>query len=258
MISLSDISKTYAGQEQPAVDRLDLDVNQGELLVLVGESGCGKTTTLKMINRLVEPDCGQISINDKDIASFDPIKLRRSIGYVIQQIGLFPHLTVAENIGLIPMLSGWPEAKVEARVKELLSLVGLDGQGFSNRRPGELSGGQQQRVGLARALATKPKLMLMDEPFGALDPITRATIVEQFQAIQAQLGLTIVMVTHDMTEALLLADSLAVMKAGRIVSRGTPSELLANPGHEYTEKLLSTPLNQAARLAEIAKKGPAK
>jgi osmoprotectant transport system ATP-binding protein len=224
------------------------------MVILVGESGCGKTTTLKMINRLIEPTGGMVTVAGTNAADVDPVELRRSIGYVFQGIGLFPHMTVAENIGIVPRLIGWTESKIDQRVDELLALVGLGAGQFRDRMPAQLSGGQQQRIGLARALAIGPKIMLMDEPFGALDPITRAGVIDQFKVIQNKLDLTVVMVTHDMAEALILGDSLIVMKAGKIVASGTPTQLLHDAGDKYAADLLATPRRQAEQLTEIARR----
>jgi osmoprotectant transport system ATP-binding protein len=224
------------------------------MVVLVGESGCGKTTTLKMINRLIESTGGMVTVDGANVANSDPVELRRSIGYVFQGIGLFPHMTVAENIGIVPRLIGWAESKVDQRVDELLALVGLDIGQFRDRKPAQLSGGQQQRIGLARALAIGPKIMLMDEPFGALDPITRAGVIDQFRAIQKKLDLTVVMVTHDIAEALILGDKLIVMKAGKIVASGTPTQLLHDAGDKYATDLLASPRRQAEQLTEIARR----
>jgi len=223
------------------------------MLALVGESGCGKTSTLKMINRLVELTSGSITVNEQNIMNLDPVRLRRSIGYVIQSIGLFPHLTVEENIATVPKLMGWASDRIARRTEELLKLVGLNAMEFKKRRPGELSGGQQQRVGLARALASGPKIMLMDEPFGALDPITRSGVITEFSKIQEELSLTVILVTHDMAEALVLADRIAVMQAGTVVALGSPFHLLSNPGNAYAEELLSMPQHQAQMLNEIMK-----
>ncbi|HPG24785.1 MAG TPA: ATP-binding cassette domain-containing protein [Myxococcota bacterium] len=250
MISLRDVSKVYAGGA-PAVDRISLDVAEGEILVLLGASGCGKTTTLKMINRLVEPSAGEILVDGEDIARSDPVDLRRRIGYVFQGIGLFPHWSVAKNVGAIPRLLHWPEDRIRDRVDELLERVGLPADEFRDRRPAELSGGQRQRVGVARALASESRILLMDEPFGAVDPVTRGALQEELLSMREQLGLTIVLVTHDVTEALLLADRIAVMDAGRILQIGRPSELFATPADEVVERLLATPRRQSERLLRI-------
>jgi osmoprotectant transport system ATP-binding protein len=251
MISLHGVSKSYDNGLTRAVDNVTFDVEPGRILVLLGESGCGKTTTLKMINRLIEPTSGNIEVDGKDIADLNPVSLRRSIGYVFQSIGLFPHMSVAENVGIVPDLLAWPASKINSRVDELLEIVGLDTEQFRGRQPKELSGGQKQRVGLARALAASPKIMLMDEPFGALDPITRAGIIDEFSKIQRRFELTTIMVTHDMSEALILADRLVIMKSGRIISSGSPAELMANPGHPYAEELLLAPRNQAEKISKI-------
>lgn len=255
MISVRGVSKSYSDGFTWAVKDVSFDVASGEVLALVGESGCGKTSTLKMINRLVELSSGTIMVDDRDIMSIPPVALRRSIGYVIQEIGLFPHLTVEENIGVVPSLLGWSVKRIGDRIDELLNLVGLGAREYRKRRPEELSGGQQQRVGLARALAGGPKTMLMDEPFGALDPITRAGVVEEFRKIQHDLSLTVILVTHDMAEALILADRIAVMRDGSIVAIDTPAELLSGPGNAYAEELLSMPQRQAKIITEIAKSG---
>ncbi len=247
MIQFQHVSKSYSGGT-PVVHDLSLDVSRGELLVLLGESGCGKTTTLKMINRLIEPSSGVILIDGVENTRVKPSDLRRSIGYVFQGVGLFPHMTVAENVGIVLRLSGWEKKQIADRVDELLSLVGLVPSEFRQRTLAQLSGGQQQRVGVARALAARPSIMLMDEPFGALDPIHRDRLQTEFVQIQKTLGLTVVLVTHDMTEALLMADRIAVMENGRIVALGTPRELLIAPLHPYAAALLTTPQRQADKL----------
>src|SRR5713226_4782800 len=205
---------------------LDLQVRKGETLVLLGRSGCGKTTTLKLINRLLDPTDGQVLVEDKVTTEWDPIRLRRHIGYVIQEIGLFPHFTIEENVGVVPRLEGWGEERIKARVRELLTLVGLDFERFAGRYPRELSGGQRQRVGVARALAADPPIMLLDEPFGALDPITRGEIQQEFRSLQEKLGKTMVFVTHDIREAFLLASRIALLKDGKLVLLGPPGDLL--------------------------------
>ncbi|MDI3497962.1 betaine/proline/choline family ABC transporter ATP-binding protein [Archaeoglobus sp.] len=233
-VVLENVSKRYGNFF--AVRELNLTVEGGELLALIGPSGSGKTTTLRMINRLVEPDEGRVLINGQDISEIDAVRLRRNIGYVIQQIGLFPHMKVWENIGLIPKLEGWEEEKIRQRVDELLKLVDLPIE-FAERYPWQLSGGQQQRVGLARALALNPPLLLMDEPFGALDPILRKQLQEEFARIKEELGKTIVFVTHDVEEAFRLGDRIAIMNEGRLVQVGEPEELIINPANEFVEDI---------------------
>src|SRR6516165_10233536 len=232
MIELQGVSKSYDGGRHVVRD-VSFDVLTGQLLVLLGGSGSGKTTTLKMINRLIEPTAGRIAVNGQDVRSADRVQLRRGIGYVLQGSGLFPHMTVAENIAVVPRLLGWAKEKIKARVDALLELVHLPADEFRLRMPRQLSGGQQQRVGFARALAAGPQVMLLDEPFGALDPITRDELRSEFLQLRRQLNLTAVMVTHDMTEALLSADLIAVMNAGRLLQLGTPHELLTKPADEF-------------------------
>lgn len=253
MITLDQLVKVFDSPGSRAVDNLSLTVREGRLLVLLGESGSGKTTTLKMINRLIEPTSGRIEIDGENVLTSNPVDLRRRIGYVFQGIGLFPHFTVAENVGAVPRLLGWPVIEIDRRVDELLALVGLEPLEFRDRSPAELSGGQKQRVGVARALAARPRLMLMDEPFGALDPITRDELQREFTRIRSDLNLTAILVTHDMTEALLLADEIAVMKKGRLVGSGTPHELLAQTQEPYVAALMATPKRQADQLEEIAR-----
>ncbi len=247
MIELVELTKHYGGFV--AVDAVSLTVGRGSLLVLLGGSGSGKTTTLKMINRLVEPTSGRVLFDGKDVLELPPHELRRRIGYAFQKIGLFPHMTVAENVGITPRLLGWSGDRVRRRVDELLAIVELDPAEVRDRRPRELSGGQQQRVGVARALAAEPEVMLLDEPFGALDPLTRDRIQKFFLRVRKEIGLTAIFVTHDMVEALLLGDRIAVMNEGRLVQLGTPHELLTAPATEYVAQLMATP-RQHAQLVE--------
>jgi osmoprotectant transport system ATP-binding protein len=240
-IELSELTKRYPGQSSPAVDAISLDVPAGELVVFVGPSGCGKTTTMKMINRLIEPTSGAIRIGDKDVLRMRPDDLRRHVGYVIQQIGLFPHLTVAQNVGVVPKLLGWSKAKISDRVDELLGLVGLDAADFRSRYPRQLSGGQQQRVGVARALAADPPVMLMDEPFGATDPITREHLQNEFLRLQHELRKTIIFVTHDFEEAIKLGDRIAVLREGsHIAQYDRPARILSAPADDYVAGFIGT------------------
>jgi len=249
-IAIDGLSKTYPGAAAPAVDGVSLDVGAGALTALVGGSGSGKTTLLKCVNRLVRPDRGQVLIDGRPNDATDPAALRRGIGYVFQHIGLFPHLTVAENIAAVPRLLGWPKGEIAARVGELLDLVGLPAA-FAGRAPAALSGGQQQRVGLARALAARPRVMLMDEPFGALDPITRDELGRAYRRLHDQLGLTTVMVTHDVQEAVLLADRIAVMAEGRLLAHDTPHALMTRPQAPAVAALMETPRRQAERVQAL-------
>ncbi|NLW07688.1 MAG: betaine/proline/choline family ABC transporter ATP-binding protein [Clostridia bacterium] len=237
MIRFEKVSKAYVSGTY-AVRSLDLEIEQGELIVLVGPSGCGKTTTLKMINRLIEPDSGQIFIKGRNIQEINPAILRRQIGYVIQQIGLFPHMTIAQNVGLVMKLLGKSPREREKRVNELLEMVGFDPEVYRNRYPRELSGGQQQRIGVLRALAADPEIILMDEPFGALDPITREQLQDELKSLQNNLRKTIVFVTHDMDEAIKLADRIVVMREGKVVQIGTPEELLRNPADDFVRDFI--------------------
>ena len=256
MLDVDGLVVSHDGGLSRSVDGVSFRVGPGERLVLLGASGCGKTTTLKAINRLVEPLAGTIRFSGRDTSEVDPVGLRRRIGYVIQEVGLFPHWTVARNVGVVPRLLGWDAARVEARVRELLELVQLSPAEFAERKPSELSGGQRQRVGFARALAGEPPLMLLDEPFGALDPLTREDLGLEFRELQDRLGFATVLVTHDMSEALAFADRIVVMRAGRIVQAGAPAELLAAPADDYVERLLATPRRQAERLARLAGERP--
>lgn len=238
-IVLDHITKQYPGQSTPAVEDFSMRIEPGELVMFVGPSGCGKTTTMKMINRIIEPSSGSIRINGDDVLSLDGNELRRHIGYVIQQIGLFPHFTIAENIAVVPKLLGWSKARTAARVEELLNTVQLDPGIFADRYPRQLSGGQQQRVGVARALAADPPVMLMDEPFGATDPITREKLQAEFLRLQADIGKTIIFVTHDFEEAIRMGDRIAVLsERSRIEQFDTPARILANPANEYVRSFI--------------------
>jgi osmoprotectant transport system ATP-binding protein len=232
MIQLEQLTKRYGATV--AVDHLDLEVAAGELCVLVGPSGCGKTTTMKMINRLVEPTSGRILLEGRDVTHGDPVELRRRIGYVIQQVGLFPHLTIADNVATVPKLLGWDKRKVRSRVVELLELVGLPPKAFAKRYPHQLSGGQRQRVGVARALGADPPVLLMDEPFGAIDPITRGRLQEEFLRLQREGRKTIVFVTHDLEEAVHLGDRIAILAEGGVLAQyDTPAAILGRPASEF-------------------------
>jgi len=252
MIVFEGVSKSYDGGATFSVRDVSFQVPPGQLLVLLGGSGCGKTTTLKMMNRLAEPTTGRIEVNGRNVCDVDPVQLRRGIGYVIQGSGLFPHMTVADNIAVVPQLLGWSVEQIRKRVDELLELVKLPPDEYRLRLPRQLSGGQQQRVGFARALAAGSQVMLLDEPFGALDPVTRDELRNEFIQIRRRLGLTAVMVTHDMTEALLSADMIAVMNGGRLVRLGSPHELLTNPGDDFVAALMSSPKRQADQLEALA------
>lgn len=242
MIRLENLTKTFGPPTDPivAVDNINLDLPTGEICVLLGPSGCGKTTTMKMINRLIQPTSGKVYIDGKDTSSVDPIALRRSIGYVIQQIGLFPNKTIEDNICVVPDLLGWDRAKSRARAKELLELVGLQPDLFLKRYPKELSGGQQQRVGVLRALAADPPVMLMDEPFGAIDPINREVIQEEFLKMQKAIRKTIIFVSHDLDEAVKMADKIAIFRSGKLEQFASPDELLARPANTFIENFLGT------------------
>ena len=236
MIEFKNIKKSY--KSKIILENFNLSIDSGKLVVLIGASGCGKTTLLKMINRLISITEGEILINGKDINNMDPIKLRRGIGYVIQQTGLFPHMTVKENIEIIPRLMKISERKIEKKTIELLNMVGLDPDEYLYRYPAELSGGQQQRVGVARAFATDAEIILMDEPFSALDPITRAELQEQLFNIQKEYNKTIVFVTHDMDEAINIADMICILKDGKIIQYDTPENILKNPENDYVEEFV--------------------
>ncbi len=233
-IELENLTKRYPGSSDPAVDSVNMEIKAGELVIFVGPSGCGKSTTLKMINRLIEPTSGRIRIDGEDVTDMDPVKLRRKIGYAIQSSGLFPHMTVAQNIALVPKMIGWNKAKIRDRVEEMLDLVGLDPAEFRGRYPRQLSGGQQQRVGVARALAADPPVLLMDEPFGAVDPITRDHLQDELIRLQHELHKTIVFVTHDFDEAIKLGDRIAVLRErSHIAQFDTPEAILTNPADDF-------------------------
>jgi osmoprotectant transport system ATP-binding protein len=235
MIRLAGVGKTYP-DGTVAVEALDLEINAGELVVLVGPSGCGKSTTLKMINRLIEPTTGSIEIDGRDVTGEDPVKLRRGIGYVIQQVGLFPHQKIIANVMTVPLLYGESKATARERASELLDMVGLDPATYGGRYPHQLSGGQRQRVGVARALAADPPVLLMDEPFGAVDPVVRVRLQDEFLRVQRELGKTVVFVTHDIDEAVKMGDRVAVFAVGgRLAQYGTPAELLGHPADEFVE-----------------------
>lgn len=238
MIKLEDVTKRYG--DKLAVDRLSLEVGDGEVCVLIGPSGCGKTTTLRMINRLVEPTSGRITVGGRDVRSVAPEELRRGLGYAIQSVGLFPHLTVAQNIMTVPKLLGWERSRMLARVRELLDLVGLEAGAFAEKYPRQLSGGESQRVGVARALAADPPVLLMDEPFGAVDPLNRERLQGEFARIQRELRKTVVFVTHDVDEAIRLADRIALMKDGRLRQYDTPERMLDHPADKFVHDFMGT------------------
>jgi osmoprotectant transport system ATP-binding protein len=241
MIALEGVSKTYPKQSKPAVAELSLAVPEGAIVILIGPSGCGKTTTLKMMNRLIEPTTGRILLNDEDVTDVNADQLRRRIGYVIQQVGLFPHLSIADNIAVVPKMLGWNKRRITSRVDELLHLVGMEPAEFRDRYPRQLSGGQQQRVGVARGLAADPAVMLMDEPFGAIDPITRERLQDEFLEVQRQVAKTICFVTHDLSEAVKLGDRIAVFAAGgRLAQYDTPSEVLAHPADDFVAEFIGS------------------
>jgi osmoprotectant transport system ATP-binding protein len=238
VITLEHVTKRYPGTEVVAVDDLSLHVPEGMTVALIGPSGCGKTTTMRMINRLVDPTTGKILVNGEGVTQMDPVLLRRHIGYVIQQVGLFPHMTIAQNIAAVPKLLRWDQARITRRTEELLHLVGLDSEQMLERYPAQLSGGQRQRVGVARALAADPPVLLMDEPFGALDPIARSLLQAEFRQILRRVRKTVVLVTHDLDEAARLGDRIAIMKSGRIVQYDTPDVVLSHPADPFVENFV--------------------
>jgi osmoprotectant transport system ATP-binding protein len=250
LIELDKVCKSFDGGRTLAVRELTMQVEPGRFVALVGASGSGKTTTLKFINRLIEPDRGEVRIDGEPVRTAETAALRRSIGYVFQGIGLFPHMSVAENIAITPQLLGWPRAEIATRVEELLELVGLP-PGYASRRPAALSGGEQQRVGVARAIAARPRIVLMDEPFGALDPITRDAVRSAYRSLHDRLGLTTIMVTHDVQEAMLVADRIAVMSGGRILADDTPHALMSNQSDAEVRDLMAMPKRQAERIQAL-------
>ena len=239
-IEFKNVIKRFYGAAYNAVDDLSFQLEEGELVTVLGTSGCGKTTLMKMVNRLYEPTLGTIEIFGEDIEKKDPIELRRGIGYVIQQVGLFPHMTVGKNIAVVPEILGWDKPKTDARVRELLEMVNMDPAEFMGRYPSQLSGGQQQRVGLARALAARPSVMLLDEPFGAIDAINRNMLQDELLKIHKREGLTAIFVTHDVTEALKLGTRVMIMNDGRLQQLATPSEIISNPANEYVKSLMKS------------------
>jgi osmoprotectant transport system ATP-binding protein len=254
-IEFDNVFKRFGNGRVVALDRISLRVPVREFLAVVGPSGSGKTTLLRLINRLSEPSEGVVRFAGENVRTADPIELRRRIGYVFQGVGLFPHMTVAENIAITPRLLGWPKAKRAARVDELLDLVRLTPVDYRDRFPRELSGGERQRVGVARAIAAEPGVVLMDEPFGALDPLTRDAVGQDYRRLHDELGLTTVMITHDMLEAVLLADRVAVLHQGRLIEQGTPHKLMTAAEHEYVRELMQTPRTQATRLRKLMEDG---
>ncbi|MGM0652803.1 MAG: ABC transporter ATP-binding protein [Bacillota bacterium] len=238
MIKVEELYKKFPGQKIPAVNGINLDIKEGEICVFVGPSGCGKSTTLRLINRLIEPTSGKIFIDGQDVMKKDPDLLRQNIGYVIQQIGLLPHKTIGENISIVPRLLKWPKDKINKRVDELLELVGLDVKEVRDRYPYQLSGGMMQRVGVARAMAVNPPIMLMDEPFGAVDPLVRSYLQDEFLKIQLDINKTICFVTHSINEAIKMGDKIAIMNEGQIVQFGTPEEILSNPANSFVAEFV--------------------
>jgi osmoprotectant transport system ATP-binding protein len=252
-ISFEGVSKTYASVR--VLDGVSLDIAEREFLAVVGPSGSGKTTLLRLVNRLIDPSTGVVRVEGEDVQHVDAVTLRRRIGYVFQGTGLFPHMTVAENIAITPRLLGWDEPRRAARVDELIELVRLDRGKHRDRFPAQLSGGEGQRVGVARALAAAPKIVLMDEPFGALDPLTRDALGADYRRLHDQLGLTSVMITHDTLEAVLLADRIAVIRSGRIIACDSPRALMNEATDDYVRELMATPRRQAERLAGLVGHG---
>jgi osmoprotectant transport system ATP-binding protein len=256
VIELLDVSKRYdRGAAAWAVRNVSLTITGGELIALVGESGSGKTTLLKMVNRLIDADQGEVRVAGGDVRLEDPVALRRTIGYVIQQAGLLPHLSIADNVAMVPRLLRWAPGEIAARVDELLALVGLAPETYRDRFPDQLSGGQRQRIGVARALAARPHVLLLDEPFGALDPVTRLALQAELRRIHRELELTTILVTHDMVEALTLADRVVVMVGGQVRQIATPRELLAAPADDYVARLVDVVRRQEQQLVELTGDG---
>ncbi|SEK61786.1 ABC transporter ATP-binding protein [Paenibacillus sp. OK003] len=243
-IEFHDVSKTYSDSNAYAVDHVNLSISEGEFITILGSSGSGKTTLLKMVNRLNDPSHGIIKIFGEDIARVDPVKLRRKIGYVIQQVGLFPHINIEQNIATVPRLLKWDKKKIEERVQELLTLVGLDSENFKRRYPSQLSGGQQQRIGLARALATDPNIMLLDEPFGALDAITRLNLQDELLKIHGGMKKTFLFVTHDINEAFKLGTRVMIMNQGKVCQFDTPREIVTHPADDFVYSLIQSSKEQ--------------
>ena len=255
-IEFENVSKTFDDGSVTALDRISLSVAAREFLAVVGPSGSGKTTLLRLVNRLSFLTDGVVRFEGEDVRAADPIALRRRIGYVFQGVGLFPHMTVSENIAITPRLLGWDKARRNARVDELLGLVRLSPADYRDRFPRELSGGERQRIGVARALGAGPRIVLMDEPFGALDPLTRDAVGMDYRRLHDELGLTTMMITHDMLEAVLLADRIAVLHEGRLIEEGTPHALMTAARHEYVRELMQMPRTRAARLRKLMEDGP--
>ena len=240
MIRLENLTKTFPGQHEPAVEELSMEIPEGEIVVLVGPSGCGKTTTMKMINRIIEPSSGRIFLEGEDVTKGNPDKLRRRIGYVIQQIGLFPHMTIADNIATVPKMLGWDKERISKRVDELLETVGMD-VSYRERFPKELSGGQRQRIGVARAMAADPPVLLMDEPFGAIDPITRDRLQNEFLRLQQEIKKTIIFVTHDIDEAIKMGDRIAILRQKSVIAQyDTPERILTDPADDFVEDFIGS------------------
>ena len=250
-IEYREISKKFEGASRYSVDHVSATVREGEFITILGSSGCGKTTLLKMTNRLCEPTEGQVILFGEDIATVDPVVVRRRMGYVIQQVGLFPHMTVEENIGIIPGILKWEKERIRDRVTQLLDLVGLDPEEFRSRYPSQLSGGQQQRIGLARALVTDPKIMLLDEPFGAIDAITRLNLQTELQRIHSGTKKTFLLVTHDINEAFKLGHRVMIMNEGKLLQMDTPGEIVTHPADEFVETLIRSARDQEAFWKEV-------